>query len=114
MMIRGSPKSFMKPSAPVKTERPRSHGPQLPSKTSQPKSHAWPHGAPQDSQGPTPSLGAPHEGTAESGSEKLEPLDDEPVYPGTCRGNLGHTPQLPGPTSSEMEMPDGFNWRFRV
>ncbi len=59
-------------------------------------------------------LGAPHEGTAESGNEKLEPLDDEPVYPGTCRGNLGHTPQLPGPTTSEMEMPDGFNWRFRV
>ena len=59
-------------------------------------------------------LGAPHEGTAESGSEKLEPLDDEPVYPGTCRGNLGHTPQLPGPTTSEIELPDGFNWRFRV
>jgi len=58
-------------------------------------------------------LGAPHEGAAEA-SDKLEPLDDDPIYPGTCRRNLGHTPQLPGPTASEIETPEGFNWRFRV
>ncbi len=59
-------------------------------------------------------LGAPHESATDLPNDKLDPLDDEPIYPGTCRHNLGHTPQLPGPTSSEIEMPEGFNWRFRV
>ncbi len=54
-------------------------------------------------------LGAPHE----SGG-KQEPLDDEPIYPGTCRHKLGAAPQLPGPMRDELEIPDGFNWRFRV
>jgi glutamyl-tRNA synthetase len=27
---------------------------------------------------------------------------------------LGHLPQLPGPTASELEKPNGLNWRFRV
>ena len=60
-------------------------------------------------------LGAPHERmqTAQGGG-KLDGLDDDPLYPGTCRNNLGYTPQLPGPTSSEVESPEGFNWRFRV
>ena len=64
-------------------------------------------------------LGAPHEsslpgapGSASHG--KIEPLDDEPIYPGTCRNNLWRAPQLPGPTASDIEMPDGINWRFRV
>jgi len=64
-------------------------------------------------------LGAPHEsslpgvpGTQSNG--KIEPLDDEPIYPGTCRRFQGHTPQLPGPTSSEIETPGEINWRFRV
>jgi glutamyl/glutaminyl-tRNA synthetase len=39
---------------------------------------------------------APHEAG-------VAPLDDEPVYPGTCRENLG-----------DPERPEGFNWRFRV
>jgi glutamyl-tRNA synthetase len=51
---------------------------------------------------------APHE------SGKQEPLDDEPIYPGTCRHNLGNAPHLPGPVRAELEMPEGFNWRFRV
>ena len=45
---------------------------------------------------------------------KLEPLDDEPVYPGTCRHLQGHAPQLPGPTSVELDSPTGIHWRFRV
>ena len=44
----------------------------------------------------------------------MEPLDDEPIYPGTCRQLSGHAPQLPGPTANEIEMPEGINWRFRV
>jgi glutamyl-tRNA synthetase len=41
--------------------------------------------------------GAPHEG--------LE-AEDEPLYPGTCRGNLL--------ASTGYEKPEGMNWRFRV
>jgi len=61
-------------------------------------------------------LGAPHEASARSAgsSGKTEPLDDEPVYPGTCRGNLGYVPQLPGPNAAEDDTPRGMNWRFRV
>ena len=59
-------------------------------------------------------LGAPHEGATDTANDKLNPLDDDPIYPGTCRRNVGYTPQLPGPTVGEIEMPDGFNWRFRV
>lgn len=58
-------------------------------------------------------LGAPHESSSSKG--KLEPLDDEPIYPGTCRHQLARLPQLPGPTASfEEETPGGVNWRFRV
>jgi glutamyl-tRNA synthetase len=61
-------------------------------------------------------LGAPHERAhapqGSLGSMDLE--DDEPLYPGTCRRFQGNAPQLPGPTSSDVEQPDGFNWRFRV
>jgi len=39
---------------------------------------------------------APHEGVAHD-------LDDEPVYPGTCRGKTSDAPD-----------PRGVNWRFRV
>jgi len=64
-------------------------------------------------------LGAPHESSAPGGpgalsNGKIEPLDDEPIYPGTCRHFQGRAPQLPGPTVSDIEMPDGSNWRFRV
>ena len=59
------------------------------------------------------SVVAPHEVIARSAG-KLEPLDDEPIYPGTCRRNLNYTPQLPSRTHEERELPGDFNWRFRV
>jgi len=64
-------------------------------------------------------LGAPHErvSAAMQGSVslgKLDLLDDDPIYPGTCRHRQGHAPQLPGPTVSDIESPEGINWRFRV
>ncbi|MGD0547330.1 MAG: tRNA glutamyl-Q(34) synthetase GluQRS [Terracidiphilus sp.] len=52
-------------------------------------------------------LSAPHEGDAQ------EPLDDEPIYPGTCRPG-SNCISLPNPTTDEVEEPDCFNWRFRV
>jgi glutamyl-tRNA synthetase len=60
-------------------------------------------------------LGAPHE-RVQTGrlAGKFDTLDDEPLYPGTCRHRTGHAPQLPGPTASDVETPDGNNWRFRV
>jgi len=58
-------------------------------------------------------LAAPHEGSSHSGEN--DPLDDEPIYPGTCRHRIGHLPQLPGANSlDDDEKPDGMNWRFRV
>ena len=61
-------------------------------------------------------LGAPHEisvgGVMSSG--KAEPLDDEPIYPGTCRANRGDAPQMPGPNNAGIDTPKGMNWRFRV
>jgi glutamyl-tRNA synthetase len=62
-------------------------------------------------------LGAPHERVsvaANSSLGKLDLMDDEPIYPGTCRGLQGKAPQLPGPTVSDIETPEGINWRFRV
>jgi glutamyl/glutaminyl-tRNA synthetase len=54
-------------------------------------------------------LAAPHEsaGVAEDGHAQMEPLDDEPVYPGTCR-RLDGSGQIAG------ELGQGINWRFRV
>jgi glutamyl-tRNA synthetase len=46
-------------------------------------------------------LSAPHENPAQ------EPLDDEPVYPGTCRKLQADAAPLP-------DLPDGCNWRFHV
>ncbi len=61
-------------------------------------------------------LGAPHERAAgqAAGGGKMEPEDDEPMYPGTCRRIFDSSPQLPGPTSIDFETPQGINWRFRV
>jgi glutamyl-tRNA synthetase len=46
-------------------------------------------------------LSAPHENPAQ------EPLDDEPIYPGTCRKLQTSVAHMP-------DSPDGYNWRFRV
>jgi glutamyl/glutaminyl-tRNA synthetase len=54
-------------------------------------------------------LGAPHE----SGGGKPEPLDDEPVYPGTCRPKSGLGAPF-DPERSGIARPEGVNWRFRV
>jgi glutamyl-tRNA synthetase len=54
-------------------------------------------------------LSAPHEDEGANGTKsnaEPEPLDDEPVYPGTCRP--------PASAANEIKEPDGFNWRFRV
>jgi len=63
-------------------------------------------------------LTAPHESSsrrsADQRARKAEALDDEPVYPGTCRHREGHAPQLRGPTGVDLESPEGANWRFRV
>jgi glutamyl-tRNA synthetase len=59
-------------------------------------------------------LGAPYESTAAAPAGKFDVTDDEPIYPGTCRLFQGGTPQLPGPTSGELDHPNGSNWRFRV
>jgi glutamyl-tRNA synthetase len=65
-------------------------------------------------------LSAPHENAQPSqSSAELEPLDDEPIYPGTCRSNPIRSTEsgiaLPdNPMASEIHAPDGFNWRFRV
>jgi glutamyl/glutaminyl-tRNA synthetase len=52
-------------------------------------------------------LAAPHEGNPASlqNSAELDPLDDEPIYPGACR---------PRTAVSEIDAPDGINWRFCV
>jgi len=63
-------------------------------------------------------LAAPHE-SAEAdagdlqGNREMEPQDDEPVYPGTCRPE-GKATDLGGGGAAEIESPDGVNWRFRV
>ena len=56
---------------------------------------------------------APHERVGQQAG-KEEPLDDEPIYPGTCRYLQARAPQLPGPTNVSDESPGNVNWRFRV
>jgi glutamyl-tRNA synthetase len=65
-------------------------------------------------------LAAPHESSSDPpGSGELEPLDDEPVYPGTCRpsnchGSQDRVFQPRYPVVREIETPEGINWRFCV
>ena len=64
-------------------------------------------------------LGAPHERTLASvdssvAAGKWDLQDDEPIYPGTCRRLFASPTELPGPTASDIDLPDGINWRFRV
>ncbi|HUX27144.1 MAG TPA: tRNA glutamyl-Q(34) synthetase GluQRS [Terracidiphilus sp.] len=62
-------------------------------------------------------LNAPHESGQAAG--KQEPLDDEPIYPGTCRPPQGAAASKSGRgglalDQAELEEPGGTNWRFRV
>jgi glutamyl-tRNA synthetase len=66
-------------------------------------------------------LAAPHEANlaGSQSSAEVEPLDDEPVYPGTCRtgasrGSGDDAAQIPCPDAGEIDTPNGVNWRFRV
>ena len=61
-------------------------------------------------------LSAPHE-RATAGTQATEdrdPLDDEPIYPGTCRPSLEHASQSLQSAVRGIDLPDGINWRFRV
>jgi glutamyl/glutaminyl-tRNA synthetase len=59
---------------------------------------------------------APHEGIAGSGQNRAarDVLDDEPVYPGTCRQYQGRISGTHGSMKLPADAPDGINWRFRV
>ncbi len=50
-------------------------------------------------------MSAPHEGVGHG-----QDLEDEPVYPGTCRTLQAAT----GPSQQGRDDPGGLNWRFRV
>jgi glutamyl-tRNA synthetase len=54
-------------------------------------------------------LSAPHENM----SRGQEPLDDEPVYPGTCRPTHENE-RASGTPSADAVDPNGMNWRFCV
>ena len=56
---------------------------------------------------------APHE-SASPGSAALDPADDEPIYPGTCRRYRSIVGQIAGSRASKLEMPKGLSWRFAV
>jgi glutamyl-tRNA synthetase len=58
-------------------------------------------------------LSAPHESLSQGNGEQ-EPLDDEPVYPGTCRLLQSSIPQALDSAAREIAEPGNFNWRFRV
>lgn len=54
-------------------------------------------------------LAAPHESeNASNRGSEIDPLDDEPIYPGTCRHIAAEK------TPVEIDSSEGINWRFRV
>ena len=55
-------------------------------------------------------LSAPHE----QGAADREALDDEPIYPGTCRPSPDPASPAHRPVAPNIDSPDGINWRFRV
>lgn len=59
---------------------------------------------------------APHEGATVAGraGTVADPLEDEPIYPGTCRQFLRNIPETLRSAGLTMDSPDGINWRFRV
>ncbi|MFY9856171.1 MAG: tRNA glutamyl-Q(34) synthetase GluQRS [Terracidiphilus sp.] len=58
-------------------------------------------------------LNAPHESNAPANTDQ-DPLDDEPLYPGTCRPLQSKGPRPLDSAANEIEEPGNFNWRFRV
>ncbi len=54
-------------------------------------------------------LSAPHENARGQTQGKQEPLDDEPIYQGTCR-----PPHGTNAATGNVDAPGGTNWRFRV
>jgi len=58
-------------------------------------------------------LSAPHENDSQVNGDQ-EPLDDEPVYPGTCRPLQSNIPLALDSAPHEIQEPGNFNWRFRV
>jgi len=64
-------------------------------------------------------LSAPHESILSSSVEtqshiEQELLDDEPVYPGTCRHSENNILLSPDFPARNIDEPGCFNWRFRV
>jgi len=61
-------------------------------------------------------LSAPYESFRAGPNPSGEPdlLDDEPVYPGTCRLFQDRPSQAPFETETEIGEQRGFTWRFRV
>jgi len=59
-------------------------------------------------------MGAPHEGLQQGPGGKADVLDDEPIYPGTCRHSQGDAPRPSVSLTGEAVVPAGINWRFRV
>jgi len=55
-------------------------------------------------------LSAPHE----SSQAEPEPLDDEPIYPGTCRPSPNELSRGSDFGVPAWDKPGGINWRFRV
>jgi len=63
-------------------------------------------------------LSAPHESVSAGVQDpqalaKLDLLDDEPIYPGTCR-RFQDSDRQPPDAANEVQMPGKVNWRFRV
>jgi glutamyl-tRNA synthetase len=64
-------------------------------------------------------LSAPHESVVAGANGpqsngQLEPLDDEPIYPSTCRPSAANIAQPSDFTPSAVAEPGSYNWRFRV
>ena len=59
---------------------------------------------------------APYEATASDGERRYTPdgVDDEPIYPGTCRRLIECIPGTLRSANLTIDSPDGINWRFRV
>ena len=61
-------------------------------------------------------LAAPHESasTGAQASPTPDPLDDEPIYPGTYRPQQGSSEQVLESGANRIDKAEGFHWRFRV